>query len=362
MMKKLFALVLSLVLILGVSSTALAFEPVAKEEIKVGFVYIGDPSDGGYTFAHDQGTKAMVAELGLADGQVIIKTNIPEDAACETAIEELVSQGCNIIFGNSFGYMEYMAEMAEKYPDVIFSHCSGYMSNDTNFNNYFGRIWEARYLSGIVAGLRTENNHLGYVAASPIPECIYSMDAYFLGARSVNPDVTMDVIFTNTWYDPTIESQAAQALLDMDCDLIAQHQDTTMPVAAAEAAGKWACGYNADMSEAGPNAYLCAPVWNWGAYVTDAVRAVIDGTWAPENSLMGMSEGLVALSDLSANVADGTAEKVAEAQEKILSGELNVFTGEIRDNEGNVQVAEGQSLTNDEILGIMWFCEGITVD
>jgi len=361
-MKKLFALVLSLVLILGLSTTALAFEPVAKEDIKVGFVYIGDPSDGGYTYAHDMGTQMMKNELGLTDDQIIIKTNVAEDSSCEVAIEELVAQECDIIFGISFGYMDYMADMAEKYPEVIFSHCSGYMSNDTNFNNYFGRIWEARYLSGIVAGLRTENNHLGYVAAQEIPECIYSMNAYFLGAKSVNPDVTMDVVFTNTWYDPTIESQAAQAMLDKGCDVIAQHQDTTMPVAAAEGAGKWACGYNADMSAAGPNAYLCAPVWNWGIYVTETVKQVIDGTWAPENSLMGMTEGLVALSDLTANVADGTAEAVADAQAKILSGELNIFSGEIKDNQGNVVVEAGQSLTNDEILNIMWFCEGITVN
>ncbi len=361
-MKKLFALVLSLVLILGLSTTALAFEPVAKEDIKVGFVYIGDPSDGGYTYAHDMGTQMMKSELGLSDEQIIIKTNVAEDSSCETAIEELVAQECDIIFGISFGYMEYMADMAEKYPEVIFSHCSGYMSNDTNFNNYFGRIWEARYLSGIVAGLRTENNHLGYVAAMQIPECIYSMNAYYLGAKSVNPDVTMDVLFTNTWYDPTIESQAAQAMLDKGCDVIAQHQDTTMPVAAAEAAGKWACGYNADMSAAGPNAYLCAPIWNWGKYVTAAVQQVIDGTWTPDNSLMGMSEGLVALSDLTANVADGTAEAVADAQAKILSGELNIFAGEIKDNQGNVVVEAGQTLTNDEILNITWFCEGITVN
>ena len=361
-MKKLFALVLSLVLILGLSTTALAFEPVAKEDIKVGFVYIGDPSDGGYTYAHDMGTQMMKNELGLTDEQIIIKTNVAEDSSCETAIEELVAQECDIIFGISFGYMEYMADMAEKYPEVIFSHCSGYMSNDTNFNNYFGRIWEARYLSGIVAGLRTENNHLGYVAAMQIPECIYSMNAYYLGAKSVNPDVTMDVLFTNTWYDPTIESQAAQAMLDKGCDVIAQHQDTTMPVAAAEAAGKWACGYNADMSAAGPNAYLCAPIWHWGYYVTDTVKKVIDGTWTPENSLMGMSEGLVALSDLTANVAEGTAEAVADAQAKILNGELNIFSGEIKDNQGNVVVEAGQTLTNDEILNISWFCEGITVN
>ena len=253
-------------------------------------------------------------------------------------------------------------ELAEEYPEVIFLHCSGNLSNDVNFANYFGRIWEARYLAGIAAGLRIENNHLGYVAAMQIPECIYSMNAYFLGARSVNPDVTMDVLFTNTWYDPTIEGQAAQALIDMGCDVIAQHQDTTMPVAAAEEAGIWACGYNCDMTEDGPNAHLTAPIWHWGIYVTEQVQAVIDGTWEPVNRLEGMNEGWVDISPLTENCAEGTEEAVAAAREAISTGELQIFSGEITDNEGNVVVAEGQALTDAEILAITWFCEGITVN
>ena len=235
------------------------------------------------------------------------------------------------------------------------------MSNDTNFNNYFGRIYEARYLTGIAAGLRTENNHLGYVAAMQTPECIYSMNAYFLGARSVNPDVTMDVTFTNTWYDPTIERQAAIALLDRGVDVLAQHQDTTNPVAAAEERGVWACGYNADMTEAGPNAHLTAPIWDWGAYLTDAVQKVIDGTWTSENVLMGMSEGMVDISPLTKNVAEGTAEAVEAARASILDGSFGVFVGPIYDNEGTLRVEEGQTLTPEEILAIDWFVEGITI-
>ncbi|HIU33866.1 MAG TPA: BMP family ABC transporter substrate-binding protein [Candidatus Pullichristensenella excrementigallinarum] len=361
-MKKLFCLVLTLALAFAISSSALAFEPVPADEIKVGFVYIGDPSDKGYTLAHHEGTLAMQEALGLRDDQILIKTFVTEDSACETAIRELIEQGCSVIFGNSFGFGTYMAELAEEYPEVIFLHCSGNLSNDVNFSNYFGRIWEARYLAGIAAGLRTENNHLGYVAAMQIPECIYSMNAYFLGAKSVNPDVTMDVLFTNTWYDPTIEGQAAKALIDKGCDVIAQHQDTTMPVAAAEEAGVWACGYNCDMTEDGPHAHLTAPIWNWGIYVTEQVQAVIDGTWAPENQLKGMADGWVDISPLTENCAEGTEEAVEAAKEAIMSGELQIFTGEIVDNAGNVVVAEGQTLTDEEILQITWFCEGITIN
>ena len=204
-MRKILVAVLALVLTLSMGSVAFAdFAPVNKEDLKVGVVYIGDVSDKGYTYAHHQGILAMQEALGLTDDQIIIKRNVTEDAACETALRELVEQGCQVIFGCSFGYMDYMAELAEEYPEVIFSHCSGYKSNETNFNNYFGRIYEARYLAGIAAGLKTETNHLGYVAAMSLPEVNYSMDAYFMGAKSVNPDVTMTVKYTNTWYDPTL--------------------------------------------------------------------------------------------------------------------------------------------------------------
>ena len=363
-MRKLLVAVLALTLLLScVSSASAAFAPVAKEDLKVGFIYIGDVSDMGYTYAHHQGTLAMQNALGLTDDQILIKKNINEDASCETAIRELIEQGCQIIFGTSFGYIDYMAEMAEEFPEIIFSHCSGYKSNDTNYNNYFGRIYEARYLSGIAAGLRTENNHLGYVAAfDTIPEVVYSLNAFFLGAQSVNPDVTMTVKVTNSWYDPTAERQAADALVAAGCDVISQHCDTTGPVVAAEEAGIWAVCYNADVSNVAPDAYLTAPIWNWGAYVTDAVQSVIDGTWVPENSLMGMKEGLVDLAPLTANNVQGTEEAVEAARASILDGSFGVFVGPINDNTGAERVAAGITLTPGEILGISWFVEGITVN
>lgn len=169
-MKKVLAWVLCLMLTLGMVGAASAeFAPVAKEDVKVGFIFIGDVSDKGYTYAHYQGLLAMQEALGLTDDQIIIKTNVPEDSACDAAMLELIEAGCQIIFGNSYGYMNYMAEMAEEYPEVIFSHCSGYMSNDVNFNNYFGAIYQARYLSGIAAGMKTQTNKIGYVAAMQTP-------------------------------------------------------------------------------------------------------------------------------------------------------------------------------------------------
>ncbi len=364
-MKKLLVLLMVVALCALAISAVAEFAPVSKDEIKVGFIYIGDIGDAGYTFTHNQGTLYMQKELGLRDDQIIIKTNVAEDASCEAAIRECVEQGANIIFGNSYGFMDYMEEMASEYPEVIFSHCSGYKSNDTNFNNYFGRIYQARFLTGLAAGLKTQTNKIGYVAAMGIPEVIGGCDAFALGVKAVNPDAKVYIKFTNTWYDPTVERQAAEALLDAGCDVIGQHQDTAMPQVAAQERKVWGCGYNADMTAAAPDAHLTAPTWNWGIYVTAAVQQVIDGTWKPENSFMGMKEGLVDISPLSKNVADGTAEVVEKYRKMIVDGTFDVFDGSdvfaegIKDNKGNVVVAPGARLDIPEITTMMWFAENV---
>ncbi len=350
-MRKLLALLLCLMLTLSAVGAACAeFAPVAKDDVKVGFVFIGDVSDKGYTYAHYQGLLAMQEALGLTDDQIIYKTNVAEDGACEDALRELVDAGCQIIFGNSYGYMNFMAELAEEYPEVIFSHCSGYMSNDVNFNNYFGAIYQARYLAGIAAGMKTQTNKIGFVAAMQTPEVIGGFDAFALGVQSVNPDAVVYVKYTNTWYDATLERQTADALLDMGCDVIAQHCDTANPQIAAQERGVWGCGYNADMTVDAPKAHLTAPVWNWGAVYTKEVQDVIDGAWAPEKIFLDMSDGLVSLSPLSENCAEGTAEAIEAAKAKLLSGEFDVFDQELWDNQGN-QITDANGCFVVDIAG-----------
>lgn len=350
-MRKLLALLLCLILTLSAVGAACAeFAPVAKDDVKVGFVFIGDVSDKGYTYAHYQGLLAMQEALGLTDDQIIYKTNVAEDGACEDALRELVDAGCQIIFGNSYGYMNFMAELAEEYPEVIFSHCSGYMSNDVNFNNYFGAIYQARYLAGIAAGMKTQTNKIGFVAAMQTPEVIGGFDAFALGVQSVNPDAVVYVKYTNTWYDATLERQTADALLDMGCDVIAQHCDTANPQIAAQERGVWGCGYNADMTVDAPKAHLTAPVWNWGAVYTKEVQDVIDGVWAPEKIFLDMSDGLVGLSPLSENCAEGTAEAIEAAKAKLLSGEFDVFDQELWDNQGN-QITDANGCFVADIAG-----------
>jgi len=341
---------------------------ISKDKIKVAVIHIGNPADGaGYTYAHDQGIIAMQKELGLADNQIIRKNNVDDtDAvAIKTALEECVEEGAHIIFGTSWGYMDMMAEMAEEHPDIIFSHCSGYKSNDKNFNNYFGRIYQARYLAGIAAGLKTKSNKIGYVAAmgKDNAEVTGGINAFAMGIESVNPDAKVYVKVTNTWFDPTLEKQAAEALLDMGCDVIAQHADTTAPQLAAEERGVWGCGYNSDMTKDAPKAHLTAPIWKWGAYYTAAVKAVIEGNWTNENYFGGMGDGLVDISPLSENCADGTAEAIEAARKRILDG-YKVFEGDIFDNEGNQICKEGEFLSDSDITGgkMNWYYRNVVAE
>jgi len=337
------------------------FAPVAKEDLKVGIIYIGSATDKGWTYSHDQGMLAMQASLELDDSQVIKKEFITEDSACETALRELVEAGCQIIFANSWGYMDYMEEMAEEYPEIIFSHCSGYKNNGINFNNYFGAINDARYLSGIAAGLKTETNKIGYVGAYKNPEVISGANAFALGVASVNPDAEILFTETQTWFNPDLEKSAAISLLDKGCDVIAQHQDTTMPQIAAQERGVFSIGYHVDMTEDAPAAHMTAPVWDWSGFYTDSVQAVIDGTWTPDNYYGDMKDGLVNLSPLTENCAEGTEEQVNAAKEAILDGSLVVFSGPITDNEGNVAVAEGEVLDREGVDSMMWFVSNIIV-
>lgn len=340
---------------------------ISKDQIKVGVLHLSDPADGsGYTYTHDLGIQGMQQNLGLSNEQIIRKNNVDDsdEAATKQAIQECIDEGCNIIFTTSWGYMQATADMAEQYPDVYFSHGTGYMSNGKNFNNYFGRIYQARFLSGIVAGMNTKTDKIGYVAAmdSSNSEVTGGIDAFALGIYSVNPDAKVYVKVTNSWYDPEGEKAAAQTLLDMDCDVIAQHCDTVYPQSLAQERGVYSIGYNSDMSKDAPNACLCSVIWNWSAYYTAAVQSVIEGTWDGSNYYGGMSENLVNITSLADFCAEGTAEKVEEARADILSGANGVFDGVIETNTGDTVGEEGKTLDDATITGgINWYFKTVSV-
>lgn len=340
---------------------------IAKEDIKVGVLHISDPAEGsGYTYTHDLGIQGMQENLGLRDDQIVRQLNVDDgdSEAVTAAIQACIDEGCNIIFTTSWGYMEPTAEMAEKYPDIYFSHGTGYMSNGKNFNNYFGRIYQARYLSGIVAGMNTKSNKIGYVAAqdSSFAEVTGGIDAFAIGVYEVNPDAVIYVRVTNSWFDAEKEEAASKELLDMGCDVMAQHCDTPYPQTLAQDRGVYGIGYNSDMSKETPDSCLCSVIWNWSAYYTSAVQSVIDGTWDGSNYYGGMAEGLVEITSLADFCVEGTQEKVDEATAKILSGSFNVFDGVMETNDGSTVGTEGGTLDDAAITGdIHWYFKNVVV-
>ena len=352
----------------GTSESASATGGIPKDEIKVGVIHLSDPAEGsGYTYTHDQGIIGMQQNLGLRDDQIVRKISVDDtDAvAVETAITECVEEGCNIIFATSWGYMDTCEALAEEFPDVIFSHGTGYKSNGTNFNNYFGRIYQARYLSGIIAGMKTETNKIGYVAAmgQENGEVTSGCNAFAMGVASVNPDAEVYVSVTNSWFDPEGEKQAAERLIAEGCDVIGQHCDTPNPQTAAEEHGVWGVGYNSDMTKDAPGATLTSVMWDWSVYYTKAVQNVIDGTWVAgekvDNYFGDMADGLVTLGEFNADlVTDEMIAKVEEVKAQIISGEWDVFDGatEIMDNEGNAHTLEGADYGSCN-----WYYENVNV-
>ena len=344
------------------ASTAGLFPAIAKEDLKIGVIHITDPAEGsGYTYTHDLGIQGMQAALGLEDSQIIRKNNTSDSDPTE--IESAMLEGCQIIFATSYGYMDTCEKLAAEYPDVIISHGTGYKANGKNFNNYFGRIYQARYLAGIAAGLKTESNKIGYVSAfgNTLAETASGINAFAMGAYSVNPDSEVFVKVTNSWYDPEGEKQAAQALIAEGCDVLGQHCDTPNPQLAAEEAEVFGVGYNSDMSKDAPDAVLCSVMWNWSAYYTWAVEQVINGTWSGENYYGGMAEGLVTLSDLSDLNNPEAAAKIEEAKQKMIDGSFNVFDGVIELNDGTTVGEEGTTLDDSVIQGSMdWYFKNVT--
>ncbi|WP_079932703.1 BMP family ABC transporter substrate-binding protein [Carboxydocella sp. ULO1] len=328
----------------------------AGDKLKVAFIYVGPVGDAGWTYAHDQGRKYLEQQLPNVETTYI--ESVPEGADAERVITELAEKGNKIIFATSFGYMDAMLKVAQKYPDVVFLHCSGYKTAP-NMGTYFGRMYQARYLTGIVAGKMTKSNTIGYVAAFPIPEVIRGINAFTLGVRSVNPNAKVKVVWTNTWYDPAKEKDAAKSLLDAGADVIAQHQDTPGPQQAAQEKGVYSIGYNSDMSAYAPKAVLTSAVWNWGPYYVNTVKAVMEGKWKSEQYWGPMSDGIVNLAPYGPMVPAEVKDLVEKKKQEILSGSWDVFTGPIKDQNGQVRVPAGSKMTDEQMLSFDWFVEGV---
>ena len=402
-MKKFIAMLMALVLVLGLTACGGNAEAPAASDapaFKVGAIYINSKNDtAGYTYAHHNGITTAMKNLGLdVETQLVIVDEVPEDKQqVLDAVDTLVGEGANIIFGISFGYIDAMEEAASIYPDVIFSHGTGYKSNETNFNNYFGRAYQARYLAGIAAGLKSleiGNNNVGYVAAYDVQyaETASGINGFALGVQAVNPNAKIYVKTLNFWADEINEKAYAEELINAyGCGVISQHCDSAQPQIAAENAGVFGCGYNSDMTPDAPKAHQTAAVWNWDVYYATAMKAAMEcGEASNFVTAMGgpayyggLKEGFVAVSPLSENCAAGTAEVIAVVEAMMVNGEWDVFSGykleieaqdadnysvgsveaDLKDNAGNVIVpAGGASVEDGVITGTMnYLVEGVDV-
>jgi len=354
-MQRVLAVMVAIAFVLGLTAVGCSKSGAKSDKIKVGFVYIGPIGDGGWTYAHDEGRRFLEKEAGV---ETKYKENVPESPAAEKVMEDMISQGCNVIIGTSFGYMDYMENVAKRHPDVTFLHCAGYKTGK-NMGTFFGRIYQARYLSGIVAGMKTKAGKIGYVAACEIPEVVRGINAFTLGVRSVNPKAVVKVKWTHTWYDPAKEKDAAKALLDEGVDVIAQHQDTAGPQQAAEERNVWSIGYNTDMNSKAPKAYMTAPIWNWGPYYVRQIKAVKDGSWKSESYWGGMNDDIVRLAPLTANAPEGAKDAVDKVTKEILTGAQKVFQGPLKDQTGAVKVKDGEMMSDGDMLKFDWFVEGV---
>ena len=410
-MKKILALILALVMVMALAAcgntgnantTGGAADATGNANgdvtnFKVGAIYINSKNDtAGYTFAHHNGITTAMKALGMnPETQLIIQDEVPEDKEqVLDAIDNLVGEGAQIIFGISFGYIDAMEEAANEYDDVIFSHGTGYKSNSTNFNNYFGRAYQARYLAGIAAGLKsleTGNNNVGYVAAygTEYAETASGINGFALGVQAVNPNATVYVKKLGAWADEVNESAYAKELIDTyKCGVISQHCDSAQPQIAAQNANVFGCGYNSDMTADAPKAHLTAAIWNWDVYYGTAIKAAMECQKASDFVTKmgsgayygGLKEGFVDVSPLTANCVAGTDKAIAAVRKLIVDGQWDVFSGTklkitvtngeatveqtaaaLVDNAGNEIVAAGGASVEDGVItGTMnYFVAGV---
>ena len=344
---------------LALAALALGLSPVsssAQEKLKVGFIYVGPVGDNGWTYQHYVGRKAGEKALGDKVETTYVES-VPE-ADSERAIEQLARTGHKLIFTTSFGFMEPTLKVARKYPKVRFEHATGYKRAD-NLSTYGAKFHEGRYVQGRIAAKMSKSGMIGYVGAYPIPEVVAGMNAYYLGAKSVNPDIKLKVVFANTWYDPGKEADAAKALLDQGVDVITQHTDSPAPLQAAEARGKLAFGQASDMARFAPKTQLTAVVDHWDDYYIDRVKAALDGTWKSQDTWGGMKEGMVWMAPY-ANMPEDVVALAKETEAGIKSGAIHPFQCPVYKQDGSeVECKGGKALSDEQILGMNFFVKGI---
>jgi basic membrane protein A and related proteins len=342
------------------AATALAFAfsaPAAMAaEVKACFIYVGPIGDFGWSYQHDQGRLAVEQEFGDRVETAYLE-NVSEGPDAERAIERFARDGCNIIYTTSFGFMDPTIKVAARYPDVKFEHATGFKTAD-NVGIYNARFYEGRYIIGQIAAKVSQTGVAGYIVSFPIPEVVMGINAFMLGAQSVNPDFKLRIVWVNSWFDPGKEADAAKALFDQGADIIVQHTDSTAPLQIAEERGLKGFGQASDMIQFAPNAQLTAIVDDWGPYYVKRVSAVIDGSWTPDDTWEGIKDGGVFMAPYT-NMPEDVAKAAEETEQKIASGELHPFTGPIIDQSGTERYPAGETIPDGDLLGMNWYVQGI---
>lgn len=332
-------------------------EAPKPEPLKAAWVYVGPVGDAGWTFAHDNGRKAVEREFGDKVVTTYVE-KVPEGADAERVIRDLAQQGNRIIFATSFGFMEPMVKVAAEFPDVRFEHATGYKTAP-NLRVYDAKFYEDAYMAGVIAGKMTKSNTLGFVASFPIPEVLRNINAYTLGAQSVNPNVKTRVVWVNTWFDPPKEADAAQSLINGGADVLLQNTDSSAVLQTAEKNGKFAFGWDSDMSAVAPKAHLASCIVDWGPYYIQSVRQVLDGSWQTGRHIWGVKEGQNALASIAEFVPDDAKAKVAEIKDGMKAGTFEVFTGPIVDNAGNERLPAGRQADQDWKDKVDFYVKGV---
>jgi basic membrane protein A and related proteins len=328
----------------------------AQDKLKACWVYVGPHNDGGYSEGHDRGRQMVQDQLGDKVETSYVE-NVPEGPDAQRAIERLARSGCGIIFTTSFGFMDPTIAVAKKFPDVKFEHATGFKTAD-NVTTYNARFYEGRYIIGRIAGKMSKAGLAGYIVSFPIPEVVMGINAFMLGAQSVNPDFKIKVVWVNSWFDPGKEGDAAKALFDQGADIVTQHTDSPAPLQIAQERGLHGFGQAHDMYDFAPEAQYTAIVDTWGPYYVARVQAVLDGTWKSESSWWGLKQGMLKMADYT-NLPDDVVVMANETQAAIEDGTLLPFAGPIFNQAGEQVVGEGEALDDGVLLGMNWYVQGI---
>lgn len=332
----------------------------AQEPLKIGFIYVGPVGDMGWSYQHDQSRQA--AEKAL-DGKVVTTyiESVPEGPDAERALTQLALQGNKLIFATSFGYMDAVQNVAKKFPDVKFEHATGYKRAE-NVGTYDARFYESRAVQGVLAGLMTKTNKIGYIGSFPIPECVQGVNAAFIAAREVNPQVEMKVVWAYTWFDPAKEADAAAALIAEGCDVIMQHTDSTAPQAKAQEAGNiYTFGQASDMSAFAPMPRIASTIDNWAPYYTKRFQDAVNGTWESDATWGGIDSGMVEVGEITSAVPDDVKARALAMKDKIAAG-YSIFTGPLNKQDGSEWLADDEVADDATIAGMNFYVEGIKAD